>query len=86
MAVHLTWLQVDFRAIAKITKLHLQPGGSMFSQHYVKKYRLLYTNDSRWWNDYGNNQGIHNVSGLVNALRWVRRLNGCVKKMQLYKV
>ena len=74
MAVHLTWLQVDFRAIAKITKLHLQPGGSMFSQHYVKKYRLLYTNDSRWWNDYGNNQGTHNV-GARSVMTFVHNVN-----------
>ena len=63
-------LQVDFRAIAKITKMYLQPGGSVHHTDYVRKYRLLYTNDSRWWNDYGNNVGVHNVSRLVDTFKY----------------
>ena len=57
--------QVDFRAVAKITKLHLQPGGSVIVGYYIRKYRLLYTNDTRWWNDYGNNAETHSVSEFI---------------------
>ena len=44
---------MDFRAIARLTKLHMKGGGRII-QNYIKSFRLIYSNDTRWWSEYSH--------------------------------
>ena len=60
-------VQVDFHAIAKVQKFVMLGGGEK-KDCYVKTFRLLYSNDTRWWQVYSHPSGEHKVMKTIFIL------------------
>ena len=54
--------QFDFRAFVSVTKLHVTGSQKADDACHVTEFRLLYTNDSRWWTEYASDAGVRAVS------------------------
>jgi lactadherin len=58
------WLQFDIGPPKLVTGLVTKGRGD--KKHWVTKYRLSYSNDTRSWHFYGNHEGVTEFTGNVN--------------------